>query len=174
MSGLLGKVASLFGGGVVSSVGGIIDSLHTSEAEKLAARNEAAGIIIKAMEQVDATYLAEVASKRDVMVAEMAQGDTYTKRARPTIIYGGLVFIGLNYVLAPILGRLVALLRSFGDLSPAQVAALTELSAPLADLPPEFWAAWGGVSGLYVLSRGREKLGAEDTGLLGGLFGGKR
>jgi hypothetical protein len=164
----------MFGGGVVASVGNVIDKLHTSEAEKLAARNEAAAIILRAMEQVDSTYLAEVTAKRDVMVAEMAQGDTYTKRARPTIIYGGLVFIAINYVVAPIMGRLVALLRSFGDLSPEQVAALADMSAPLADLPAEFWAAWGGVSGLYVLSRGREKLGAEDMGLLGGLFGGKR
>jgi hypothetical protein len=85
-----------------------------------------------------------------------------------------LVFIAINYVVAPIMGRLVALLRSFGDLTPEQVAALAEMSAPLADLPAEFWAAWGGVSGLYVLSRGREKLGAEDMGLLGGLFGGSR
>ena len=35
--------------------------------------------------------------------SEMAQGDKFTKRARPAIVYGGLIFIFIVYVLVPVI-----------------------------------------------------------------------
>ncbi|MBW1989076.1 MAG: hypothetical protein JRI97_05970 [Deltaproteobacteria bacterium] len=90
-----------------------------------------------------------LSAQRDVMVAELTQGDAYTKRARPTIVYMGLCFIGLVHVVLPV----------------AAWAVLTATAKPLAampdiSLPGEFWAAWGGVCSVWVLGRTLEKRGA--------------
>ena len=81
-------------------------------------------------------------TQKQVMVAELAQQDTYTKRARPTIVYCGLVFIFLVHVALPL----------FAFFSGKPVPALT--------LPEEFWWAWTGVSGLWILGRSFEKQGS--------------
>ncbi len=83
-----------------------------------------------------------LATRREVMVAEMAQGDNYTKRARPTIVYAGLLFIALVHVLLPAL------------------AFLTGRPPPELRLPEEFWWAWSGVCGVWVVGRTMEKRGA--------------
>jgi len=150
----------LLSGGLVGAVGQVIDDLHTSDEEKLAARNALTSKILDYAAKLDETYQKELEAKRDIIVAELGQEDLYTKRGRPTILYGGLVFIGINYVLAPLIGRLMGFLRSLGEVTPAQALALSELSKPLADLPPEFWWAWGGVAGIYVLARSTDKAGS--------------
>jgi len=107
-------------------------------------------------------------AKSKIMVAELNQGDNYTKRARPTVVYGGLAMIGINYVLFPFLARLVAAgslwLGAAGELT----STMTALLAPLP-LPGEFWVAWGGVVSTWVLGRSLEKRGA--TGALGKIAG---
>jgi hypothetical protein len=150
----------LLTGGLVGAVGQVVDDLHTSDEEKLAARNALTSKILDYAAKLDETYQKELEAKRDIIVAELNQEDLYTKRGRPTILYGGLVFIGINYVLAPLIGRLMGFLRSLGEVTPAQALALSELSKPLADLPPEFWWAWGGVAGIYVLARSTDKAGS--------------
>lgn len=102
-----------------------------------------------------------VSAQRDIIVAELQQSDRYTKRARPTIMYAGLFFVLLNYVVVPIVNRvfewwLIAEGRPILD-----VYALS----PMA-LPENFWWVWGGVCGLYVLGRSAEKGGR--------LFGGSK
>lgn len=91
-------------------------------------------------------------ARRDVIVAELNQGDNYTKRARPTIVYGGLVFIGLVHVVFPM------------------VAAFTNITTPDLALPPEFWWTWGGVTGVYSLGRSAEKRGVKNK-LVGAVTG---
>lgn len=84
------------------------------------------------------------AARRDVIVAELTQGDNYTKRARPTIVYAGLAFVGLVHVVFPIAN------------------ALTGIAAPDITLPAEFWWTWGGVTGVYSLGRSAEKRGTKN------------
>ncbi|MFH2100436.1 MAG: holin family protein [Pseudomonadota bacterium] len=95
-----------------------------------------------------------VDAKAAIMVAEINQSDNYTKRARPSIVYMGLAFIGLVHVLLPMIAWIV--LISTGK-------PLTDM--PSVALPGEFWAAWGGVCSVWVIGRTLEKKGA------GGLAG---
>ena len=70
----------------------------------------------------------------------MAQGDAFTKRARPSIVYMGLLFIGLVYVLFPIVGYF-----SKGEL-------------PKLELPSAFWTVWGDICSVWMIGRPAEKL----------------
>jgi len=99
-----------------------------------------AQVQIQAMIQKRENALVE--AKKAIVVSEMQQGDNYTKRARPTLVYAGLVFIALVYVIFPI------------------TAFFTARPMPELALPGEFWAAWGGVCSIWVIGRSAEKKGA--------------
>jgi len=79
--------------------------------------------------------------KAEVMKAELSQGDAYTKRARPTVVYMGLVFILLVHVLFPITSFF------FGR------------EMPEISLPTEFWYTWGGVCSVWIIGRTVERTG---------------
>jgi len=96
------------------------------------------------------------AAKSSIMVEELKQQDKFTKRARPTVVYGGLGMIALNYVFFPMIGRVVGYFQD-----PTQLEQIMPLIQPLA-LPGEFWAAWGGVVGTWVLGRSAEKIKGVD------------
>lgn len=104
------------------------------------------------------------AAKGQIIVAEMQQGDNFTKRARPMVVYAGLVMIAINYVAFPFLGRLVALSAILFTDAGIIPATITPVLEPLP-LPIEFWTAWGGVVSIWVLGRSAEKRGS------GGNFG---
>jgi hypothetical protein len=113
-------------------------------------------------------------AKSRIIVAELSQGDNYTKRARPTVVYGGLLMIAINYVLFPFLARLAAASYLFSGAAGQVPQSLINLLSPL-DLPGEFWAAWGGVVGTWVLGRSLEKRGATgNLGKIAGLITGKQ
>jgi len=101
-------------------------------------------------------------SRRDVIVAELNQGDNYTKRARPTIVYVGLVFIGLVHVVFP-------MAAAFGSLAPGAEGIVL----PAISLPTEFWWTWGGVTGAYSIGRSAEKRGVKNklVGMITGAGG---
>ena len=93
-------------------------------------------------------------AQKQVMIAELAQQDTYTKRARPTIVYCGLVFIFLVHVALPLF------------------AFFSGKPVPELKLPEEFWWAWTGVSGLWILGRSYEKNGSTNK-LISAITGSK-
>lgn len=95
-------------------------------------------------------------AKSNILVEELKQKDKFTKRARPTVVYGGLFMIFLNYVLFPMIGRSVGF---FQDTT--QLEQIMPLIQPL-ELPGEFWAAWGGVVSTWVLGRSAEKIRGVD------------
>lgn len=82
-----------------------------------------------------------VNATQEIIVAEMSQGDSYTKRARPTLVYAGLFFIFLVHVVFPIVGWFKA------------------MQLPALSLPEEFWWAWGSVVGIWSLGRSFERKG---------------
>lgn len=82
-----------------------------------------------------------IEAQKAITVAEMNQGDAFTKRARPMIVYAGLCFIFLVHVLLPCL------------------AFFKGTPVPSLSLPEEFWWAWSGVCGVWVLGRTWEKKG---------------
>lgn len=134
-------IGDLFGGGIIKQVGNIIDNLHTSDDEKLTAKLAVETLLQKRESEIEQTIRAELQAKERILVAELTQGDGYTKRARPTIIYAGLAFIGVNYVIFPI------------------IAAYSKQFLPELTLPTEFWWAWGGVTGTYAIGRSMERRG---------------
>lgn len=103
---------------------------------------EKAEATLKLQEMLDKRETGLISAQRDIMVAEMAQSDTWTKRARPSIVYAGLLFIFLVHVAFPI----------FAFFGKQEVPNLT--------MPTEFWFTWGGVCSVWIIGRSREKIGA--------------
>jgi hypothetical protein len=86
--------------------------------------------------------------KQDIIVSELNQKDAYTKRARPSVVYMGLLFIFLVHVLFPIAFYFAGLFKQ------------TPPELPQLSLPTEFWWAWSGICTTWVLGRSAEKRGA--------------
>jgi len=124
--------------------------------EKLDEKERAAKVleIAQMIESRDDTL---IKAQRDVIVAELEQGDAFTKRARPWIVYAGLIMIAVNHVLIPFVNRIVEWVALGRDVDPAIFAQLSPV-----DLPAEFWTAWAGVVGIYAIGRTAEKRGARN------------
>ena len=129
--------------------------------------DERAKAVLELQTMIEARDATLIAAQRDVIVAELEQGDKFTKRARPMIVYVGLFAVVFNHVLIPFINRIaewIALakgtsLEAFGGLSPI-------------DLPPDFWYVWGGVCSVYALGRTAEKKGVRNK-LVGWITGNK-
>ena len=80
------------------------------------------------------------AERSKVTLAELQSSDTFTRRARPTVVYAGLIFIFALHVLLPL------------------VAFFKGGTAPTYVLPEEFWWSWSGVVSVWVLGRSYEKV----------------
>ena len=135
----------LFGKGiteVVSTVGDVIDRFTLTKEEKQEFKLEMQSSLMKLEGELEETYRKELDARQEIIKAEMAQGDLYTKRARPTIVYAGMLFIFFIYVLVPVI---------------AYIGGAKEM--PAIELPPEFWWAWGTVVGVYGVGRTAEKMG---------------
>jgi len=103
--------------------------------------------ILKARESVI------IETQKSIIVAEMRQSDSYTKRARPTLVYAGLFFIFMVHIIFPML------------------AFCTKAQVPELVLPPEFWWAWSGVCGIWIIGRSAEQITTEkNTGATGQLI----
>lgn len=98
-----------------------------------------------------------IEAQKSIIVSEMQQGDNYTKRARPSVVYMGLLFIGLVHVVFPISIKLIMTFKA-ASLTPEQLTHLTSLLG--LSLPGEFWAAWGSVVSIWSLGRSMERRGA--------------
>lgn len=139
---MLNWIASLFSStAIVDKVAGAVDALHLSGEEKQKFKIEMEALLQKRDSELEQTLRAEIQSKERVLVAELSQGDNYTKRARPTLVYFGLFVIFFNYCLIP-------LLQFFKG-----------VDVKAFDLPVEFWYSWGGVVGTWSLGRSAERVG---------------
>lgn len=130
-------------GSVANLAKGLIDRFFPpsmSDTEKAAAQ-----IQIEQMLEQRETALIDM--QRSIITAEMAQGDNFTKRARPTIVYFGLAAIGLVHVLLPVLAWLVLTIMG------------KPIALPQIQLPEQFWFTWGGVCSIWVIGRSAEKRG---------------
>lgn len=124
-------------GPVAEVAKGIIDRFFPpkmTDAEKAEAQVKLQGIL---QERENAL----IDAQKSIMVSEMSQGDNYTKRARPTIVYAGLAFIFAVHVAFPI------------------IAYISGKPLPQLSLPQEFWWAWTGVCGIWIMGRSMEKNG---------------
>ena len=131
-------LSELFSGGVgeiVESVGGVIDQFHTSKEEKHAMRMAVEQVVTERMAVVQKAAASRFEMVASVIQSEMQSGDAYTKRARPTLVYFGMVMIFVNYLVVPMFGN-----EAF-------------------ELPLEFWAAWGGTVAIWSVGRSAERIG---------------
>ncbi len=139
----------------------------TTDKDRLEFQTEMESLLQERDAEVEQTIRAELSAKERTLVAELQQGDSYTKRARPTVVYAGLVFIAVNHVLFPMAARVLALFG--GDaLSESEISMLT---VPI-NLPTDFWFAWGGICSAWVLGRSAEKRGVRNQ-LVGAITGTK-
>jgi hypothetical protein len=136
--------------GLLDSVEGIIGEFHLSPEQKQQFTLQMQALVQKRDSEIEETLRAELASKERVLVAELSQGDNYTKRARPTVVYVGLAVIVFNYCIVPLLLRLVGLL--------GQTHAAAASFEPLS-LPTEFWLGWSGIVATWSIGRSAEKRG---------------
>lgn len=141
---LVSKIGSIFTGGLVEGIGEVADRFITTDSEKKQFQLQVQELVNQRQATAEASMQAELQAKERIIVAEMNQGDTYTKRARPTVVYAGLAIIAFNYCLVPAM-------QSLGG---------SELQ-PFV-LPFEFWAAWGGCVGIWTIGRTAEKRGANN------------
>lgn len=139
------KLFSGSAGSFIESVANAADRFIETPEDKANFKLQLESLLQQRDSEIEQTIRAELQAKERMMVAELQQDDNYTKRARPTVVYAGLGFIFLNYVLFP----LAALLTGVE-------------SKPLANLPAEFWMAWGGICSSWVIGRSMEKRGVRN------------
>lgn len=130
---------------IIKPVTNMVDELTTTDEEKSKLKNALTSIENNVTLKYIELEAKTVEAKRDVMVEELKQDDKYTKRARPTVVYAGLVILFINHVLLP------------------WITFFTGSTLPNINLPAEFWLAWGGVCGVYAFSRSTEKRGRNET-----------
>ena len=110
---------------------------------KQATEQEKAEVAMKMTEMLQTREDELLRVQRDILVAELAQGDVWTKRARPSVIYFGLFVIFIVHVAFPI------------------VSWYSSNTMPPLSLPEPFWWAWTGIAGAWIVGRSFEKRGAE-------------
>lgn len=94
--------------------------------------------------EIEQTLRSELQAKERILVAELQQGDAYTKRARPTVVYAGLASTLFNYTIVPVLSKILG-----ADIEPLK-------------LPEEFWYGWSGIVATWSVGRTMEKRGASN------------
>lgn len=134
---MLDKILMSGIGSTAEKLAGAVRQFVTTDADETKLRIEMEKVLQSAASEQEQTLRAELQLRERVMVAELEQGDSYTKRARPTIIYAGLGMIAWNYCLVPIIG------------------------VDNMQLPAEFWYSWSAVVGIYGVGRSAEKIGVK-------------
>lgn len=140
-------LSKIFSGGIgsaVESVGKIVDEFNLSGEEKQQFKIQFEGLLQKRDSEIEETLRSELQAKERILVAELTQGDSYTKRARPTVVYAGLGFILFNYCLVPVMAKLIG-----SDITPLS-------------LPEEFWYGWSGIVATWSVGRTFEKRGSSN------------
>lgn len=127
---------------VIGAVGGVIDSVTTTDEEREEAKRRLAEIQNAARSQVLEHAEAIAEAQRDIIVQELKQDDKYTKRARPSLVYVGLGAMVINHIVLP---WTTFFLDTAADL-------------PTIELPGEFWWGWTGVVGAWAVGRSVEKV----------------
>lgn len=137
-------IASILGGSLgktVESLGTVVKKFVTTDNDRMDAQKELEVILQKRDSEIEQTIRAELTAKSSIIKAEMAQGDNYTKRARPSVVYYGLGAITIDLII-----RCIMLFKGSSDI-------------PLTMLPDQFWWAWGGIVSTWVVGRSAEKRG---------------
>lgn len=128
-------------GKTVEGVGKVVRSFVTTDSDRQKMQIELEALLQKRDSEVEQTIRTELQAKEKIIVAELQHGDGYTKRARPSVVYFGLLVILYNYCVIP--------------------TAQMIKGVPLTpfELPTEFWIAWGGIVSTWSIGRSAERRG---------------
>jgi len=146
----MGFLGDIFGGGLKGAMEGVDVILSRfkgkpiGEQEKAEIKLALEQLLQKRDSEIEQTIRTELTAKERILVAELSSGDNYTRRARPTVVYFGLLVITYNYCVIPTIQTLQGLMLQ-----------------PFA-LPTEFWIAWGGIVSTWVVGRSAEKRGTRN------------
>ena len=143
-------------GSVTDFAKGVMDRFWPEKMDE----TQRAAVELQLVQAVEAREAAILDTQKSVIVAEMQQSDNYTKRARPSIVYFGLLAIGLVHVLLPMTAWIVLMVTD---------QSLTNM--PDIKLPSQFWMTWGGVCSIWIVGRSAEKRGVTSkvvTAITGG------
>lgn len=145
----LKSLFSASAGGFVKDVSEAVKPFITTKGDILQLENVLEALLQKRDSEIEETIRSELGSKERIMVAELTQDDKWTKRARPILLYSGVVFTALNHSLIPLSAKLIG------------VFTATEINAQdwVFELPEYYWIAWGGAASLYTIGRSAEKRG---------------
>jgi len=132
--------------GLAKEIAGVATKLFGSPEKQREFELAAAEMIQARDSEIEETLRAEMQAKERVMVAELQQGDTFTKRARPSLVYVGLLLAFLEVVV-----RVVLVVQ--GKSMPEGLTTV---------VPPQFWVAWTGVTGTWVIGRSVERRGIKN------------
>lgn len=139
-------LSSLLGKGtkeVLEGVGSIIGKFKESPEERNKATLAIETLLQKKDKATEESIQIQIDAKKSIIVAELQQGDNYTKRARPSVVYFGLFMIFLNYGIT-------------------QIANIFGANVEPIPLPTEFWVAWGGICSTWVIGRTIERRGVKN------------
>jgi hypothetical protein len=142
----LAKILNIGGKELLETAGGLYERISAGHLGKKEFGLELAKLEAQRAAIAAEQITSEIQAKERILVAELQQGDSYTKRARPSIVYVGLIG---------------AIVDAIGTLD--------------FTMSPEFWYVWGGVCGIYVIGRSAEKRGVNGTlgKVVGAITGGK-
>jgi len=132
---------------LVKPVSDLVDDLFTSDEERDEAKRKLMLVQLEMQAKSQEIEAQIIGAKRDVIVAELQQDDNYTKRARPTVVYAGLVVLALNNIILPWIAYFAG-----------------SVTLPPIDIPAEFWYGWTGITGVYAFTRGQEKIATTKKG----------
>ncbi|KKL16102.1 hypothetical protein LCGC14_2498930 [marine sediment metagenome] len=133
------KVIDVIGGGDDSGQVAVMDlepAIAQAVLERDAARDNA----------MAETLQSELESRARIIEAEMGQGDTYTKRARPSVVYSGLLMFFLEFGIR---------------------AWLVMSGQPMPEgtiMPGALIAGWTTVTGVWAVGRSAEKIAKTRNG----------
>jgi hypothetical protein len=150
--GWVGDIIKGASGGVIEGIGNTIKKFVTTDADRMQMQKELEEILQKRDSDIESTIRSELTAKAGVLKMELQQGDNYTKRARPTVVYFGLVIIALDFIARAIM----MVSRMKGMLVPEG------FELPSTMIPQEFWLAWGGIVSTWVIGRSAEKRGTRN------------
>ncbi len=138
------SILSALSGGLLDGAANIISKFVEDPNEAAAAKLEIKKMVAAQIEEKENTLRTTIQARERIIVAELKQSDTYTKRARPTVVYFGLALIAFNYCVVPL------------------VTVFTSIGLTVLQLPTEFWVAWGGIVSTWTIGRSAERIGVKN------------
>jgi hypothetical protein len=163
------KIFSGSTGNIIESISNVVDEYVTTDEEKAKLKMQLKKLSIQQQvnsfdfqrqfqeiarrreEEIEKSIRAELEAKAGIMMAELKQLDKYTKRARPTVVYAGLIIIFLE-----MFGLRYLILNSIG------FENFNEILKSSKSIFETFLYAWAGVVGVYAAGRSAEKRGIKN------------